>query len=193
MAHPLEAVSAAVLLLSATAVATGFVNLPYAALSSPFAIAILVIASLGAFAVSPAVGLSAFLLTAVLLFKRNIQKTFSNVSTYGERSIMNQNMGNANPYATTRSGPRAYPEFQETNPTNPMLGPKIENFATQEPAAYGDEQGSPVDGQFPKEAPRPSSTPQAVDYNYRPDESSGDNTFTRFGPDLDEKKKVFAY
>jgi hypothetical protein len=62
-----------------------------------------------------------------------------------------------------------------------------------EHAAYGDEQGSPVDGQFPKEAPRPSSTPQGVDYNYRPDESSGDNTFTRFGPDLDEKKKVFAY
>jgi hypothetical protein len=193
MAHPLEAVTAAILLLSATAVATGYVNLPYAALSSPFAIAILVIASLGAFAVSPAVGLSAFLLTAVLLFKRNVQKTFSNVSTYGESSIMKQHMGNADPYATARSGPRSYPEFQETNPTNPMLGPKIENFATQEPAPYGDEQGSPVDGQFPKEAARASSAPEAIEYNYRPDASTGDNTFTRFGPDLDEKKKVFAY
>lgn len=187
---PVELALAAGLLLLTTAIASGYIHLPYAPLSSPYAIAILVIASLGAFAVSPVVGLVAFLFTAVLFFKRNVSKTFSRISTYGEASIPQQCRYNANPYVSVRSGPRAYPEFQETNPTNPVLGPRIENF---EPAPYGDEQGSPVDGQYPKETPRASSVPQPMDYVYRPADDSGSNTFIRLGPDLDEKNKVFTY
>ena len=190
MNTPIEIALAAILLVLATAIATGYVHLPFAPLSSPFAIAILVIASLGAFAVSPVVGLAAFLLTAVLFFKRNVAQTFSRVSTYGETSIPQQYNAPAYPYNTMRSGPRSYPEFQETNPENPVLGPKIENF---EPAPYGEEQGSPVDGQYPKEAPRASSAPVPMDFVYKPEEDTGRNEFIRAGPDIDEKKKVFGY
>lgn len=192
MSNLIEISSAAILLAGASAIATGYVQLPYAALSSPYAIAILVIASLGAFTVSPVVGLSAFLLTAVLFFTRNVQKTFSSITTYGESSIRSQPNVPASPFATARSGPRAYPEFQETNPRNPLLGPQIENFEPT-PAPYGDEQGSPVDGQYPKETPRFSTEPTSLDYVYRPQEDMGDNSFIRMGPDLDEKKKVFSY
>jgi hypothetical protein len=185
------AVITLVLLLISTAIVGEYVTLPYASLSSPYAIALLVIASLGAFAISPVVGLAALLLTAVLLFKRNLYHTINTqISSYGERSIMEVSNMPAAPYISKQSGPRSYPEFQETNPTNPML--KVEEFVNT-PAPYGDEQGSPVDGQFVKEAPRASSVPQPVDYVYRPDETMGDNSFDRFGPDLDVKKKVFSY
>jgi hypothetical protein len=180
----------ALVLAFTTAIASGYVNLPYASLSSPVAVVVLVIASLGAFMVAPAVGLSLFLLTAVLFFKRNVDKALSHSSTYGANSIMAMPSVPASPYSTQSSGPRQYDEFQETNASNPMIGPKIENF---EPAPYGDEQGSPVDGQFPKETPRASSAPTPVDYVYRPDADTGDNTFERFGPDMDEKKVIFSY
>lgn len=185
-----EIVLTAVVLAMTSALATGYVNLPYAPLSSPLAVGVLVIASLGAFMLSPAVGLSLFVLTAVLFFKRNVDRTFSQTSVYGETSILTSGNETANPYASQSSGPRDYDEFQETNPSNPMLGPKVENF---EPAPYGDEQGDPVEGQFPKEEPRANSTPTPVDYTYRPAADTGDNTFARFGPDLDEKKLTLAY
>lgn len=181
------AITAIVLALT-SAIATGYVNLPYAALSSSAAVVVLVIASLGAFMASPAVGLSLFVLTAVLFFKRNVDRTLNHSTVYGETSILTSGGQNATPYVSQSSGPRTYDEFQETNPDNAML--KVENF---EPAPYGDEQGSPVAGQFPKEAQRPLSTPTPVDYTYRPEPDTGDNRFERFGPDMDEKKLTFSY
>ena len=69
----------------ATALATGALQVPYAAASSPYATVILVIAAMGAFSVYPVVGLALFVLTAVLFFKRNVHTTLSSV--YGEHSI----------------------------------------------------------------------------------------------------------
>lgn len=185
-----EVVLAAIVLLLTSALATGYVNLPYAPLSSPWAVVALVVASLGAFVVSPAVGLSLFVLTAVLFFKRNVDKTVSYTSTYGETSIMTQGADISNPYNETATTARNYDEFQETNPSNPLLGPKVENF---EPAPFGDEDGGPVDGQFPKEGAQVNSQGVPVDYTYRPEPDTGDNAFARFGPDLDEKKMSFTY
>lgn len=183
-----EIVVAALVLALTTAISAGYVNLPYAPLSSPWAVVALVVASLGAFMVSPVVGLSLFVLTAVLLFKRNVDRTAA--ATYGETSIVEAASATAAPFDTQSSQARQYGEFQETDASNPMLGPKIENF---EPAAYGQEQGSPVIGQYPKEAPRQTTTGVSADFTYRPDANTGDNSFARFGPDLDDKKLNLAY
>jgi len=187
--NKVELVVAALILALTTAIATGYINLPFAALSSVVPIVILVIASIGAFSVAPAVGISLFLLTAVLLFKRNVDKTLSSAnSTYGAISIPAQALvGAAVPHTTVHSGPRQYDQFQETDGNNPL---HIETF---EPAPYGDEQGSPVDGQYPKEEARATTSAESVDYTYRPDADTGDNTFTRIGPNIDEKATLLKY
>jgi hypothetical protein len=147
-------------------------------------------ASLGAFSVYPAVGLALFLLTAVLFFKRNVANALFTQTVYGDESIRNQYTDTAQPHASLRSGPRSYQEFAETDQTNPMIGPLNEGF---EPAPFGDEQGAPVDGQYPKELPRESASPDSETYLYRPDASTGSNEFVRFGPNMDEKVAAFAY
>lgn len=191
MSSTVEIVATALILALTTAVATGMLQFPYAAFASPIAAVIMVIASLGAFSVYPAVGLALFLLTAVLFFKRNVTNTFLNkATTYGDESIRNQYTDEAKPYASLRSGPRSYDEFAETDQLNPMIGPLQEGF---EPAPFGDEQGAPVDGQYPKELPRASASPDGETYFYRPDSTTGSNEFVRFGPDMDEKKTAFAY
>ena len=105
---------------------------------------------------------------------------------------MEQPHEKAQPFQTESSGPRQYNQFQETNPANPMLGPTLETEGF-EPAPYGDEQGSPVDGQYPTDEARISSSPEALEYVYRPDPETGSNNFSRYGPDLDEKKEAFEY
>jgi len=186
-----EIVLAGVVLLLTSAIASGYINLPYAPLSSPVAVGVCVVASLGAFMVSPVVGLSLFLLTAVLFFKRNVDRTLNQSTTYGDQSILTVGSNGSNPYSSQSSGPRNYEQFQETNPSNPMLGPKVENF---EAAPYDEEDSEiPAYGQFPKNKPRPLSVAKPVDYTYRPDADTGDNTFARFGPDLDEKKMTLLY
>jgi len=173
---------AGLILALTTAIATDMVQIPAFA-SSPFATVILVIASLGSFTAAPMVGLSLFLMTAVLFFKRNVAFTVSN-SMYGAKAIPMRPMGPAIPYTTTSSEPRDYSQFQET-----ALG-RVEGF---EPAPYGDEAGAPVDGQYPKEEERPQGEPVALDYVYRPAEDTGSNEFQRYGPDMDEKKDSFKY
>jgi hypothetical protein len=191
----IEIVITALILAFTSALATGYVNLPHNVLNSYLAVVALVLISLGAFMVAPAAGLSLFLLTAVVFFKRNVDNTLSRSSTYGETSIRELVPNDAMPFNTQSSGPREYEQFQETDASNPMLGnsvedPNIENF---EPAPYGDEQGSPVDGQYPKEDPRASGTASPADFTYRPEEDTGSNEFSRFGPDLDEKKMTMVY
>lgn len=191
MSSTIEIVATALILALTTAIATGILQLPYAAFASPIAAVIMVIASLGAFSVYPAVGLALFLLTAILFFKRNVNTTFfTQTPTYGDESIRNQYTEKAKPYASMRSGPRSYEEFAETDQMNPMIGPLQEGF---EPAPFGDEQGAPVDGQYPKELPRASASPDGEEYLYKPDPTTGSNEFVRFGPDMDEKKTAFAY
>lgn len=190
-----EIVLTALILAFTSALATGYVNLPHNALNSYLAVVALVVISLGAFMVAPAVGLSLFLLTAVVFFKRNVDNTLSHSSTYGETSIRELGPNDAMPFNTQSSGPREYEQFQETDASNPMLGPSVEdpNIENFEPAPYGDEQGSPVDGQFPKEDPRVTSVASPADFTYRPEKDTGSNEFSRFGPDLDEKKMTMAY
>ena len=172
----------------ATAIATGSLPVSHAMASSPFATVLLVILAMGAFSVFPVAGLALFVLTAVLFFKRNVHTTLSSV--YGEKSIRNQPMVDAAPYESHRSAPRAYAEFNETAPNNPMIGPLQEGF---EPAPYGNEAGAPVDGQFPKEKERPEDTLHPVEHAYRPAPDTGSNEFERYGPNMDEKTKAFAY
>lgn len=189
----------AVLVLAfATAIATDFVQLPFAAFSSPVAIFVLVVASLGAFTVYPAAGLALFLLTAVLFYKRNAAAVFSAKSSYGDASIPAESMGAAVPYVSSMSQPRNYDQFNETDPANPMLGPVREGFATangvaDEPEAFGKPSDAAPVGSYPIDEPRASSTAEPRDYVYRPDPETGSNDFVRFGPDMDEKKSAFGY
>ena len=188
MKHYVEMLVAAGVLGVATAVATGSLQVPHTTASSPYATVILVIMAMGAFSVFPTAGLALFVLTAVLFFKRNVYTTLS--SAYGENSIRNQATVDAAPYESQKSGPRAYEEFNETAPNNPMIGPLQEGF---EPSPYGAEAGAPVDGQFPKEKERPEATLQPIEYAYRPAPDMGNNEFERDGPNIDEKAKAFEY
>jgi hypothetical protein len=199
---PIEALLTAVVLLATTAIATDYMSVPPHLFYSPVSSVLLVILALVAFSVYPAVGLSLFLLIAVLFFKRNVDRTMSSASQaikpaargYGETTIMDQPHVTTRPYETDASGPRTYNEFQETNPQNPMYNTvKTDIKEPFEPAPYGDEQGSPVDGQFPKEVDRSTGTPEQQEYIYRPDPLTGSNEFQRYGPDLDEKIDALKY
>lgn len=199
---PIEALLTAVVLLATTAIATDYMSVPPHLFYSPVSSVLLVILALVAFSVYPAVGLSLFLLIAVLFFKRNVDRTMSSANQaikpaargYGETTIMDQPRVTTRPYETDASGPRTYNEFQETNPQNPMYNTvKTDIKEPFEPAPYGDEQGSPVDGQFPKEVDRSTGTPEQQEYIYRPDPLTGSNEFQRYGPDLDEKIDALKY
>lgn len=205
----LEVIATGVALIATTAIATKFVKIPYVIASSPYTAGILVILALLAFSYSPALGVVLFVLTAVVLFQRNVltasmpsytnntastENTVRSYTTaqsmYGDESIAAQPQKNAYPYSTQSSEPRSYDQFQETDKSNPALGPIQEGF---EPAPYGDEQGSPVDGSYPIEEQRASSSPDTRTYMYRPEPDTGSNTFSRFGPDIDEKRTSFKY
>lgn len=191
MANNTEMLMSIVVLAFAAALASDTIRLPYIMMAGQTATILLVIASLGAFSVYPAVGLSLFLLTAVLYFKRNVNATLGSAkSVYGVDTIMEQPHVPAAPFSNEASQPREYSEFQETNPANPMLGPVSEGF---EPAPYGAEQGSPVEGQYPVDEERAMSEPTPLSYVYRPDPETGSNAFEREGPNLDEKKDVMNY
>ncbi len=197
-----EMLVAILVLAFATAIATNVVALPFAAFSSPVAIFILVVASLGAFRAYPAAGLALFLLTAVLFYKRNAATAAgaAGAAAYGDASIPAESMGTAVPYGSAMSQPRMYDQFKETDPANPMLGPIREGFATaggiaDEPEAFGaPSEAAPV-GSYPIESSRPSAAGSAEprDYVYRPAPDTGSNAFERFGPDMDEKKMAFGY
>jgi hypothetical protein len=191
MKYASQGIAIALLALT-TAIATGYVHMPHMLVGSPYAPVLFVIVSLVAFATYPVVGLALFLMTAVLFFTRNMNTTlFAGQSTYGEDAIPKQYMAKAAaPSESIQSGPRAYDEFAETDQRNPMIGPVHEGF---EPAPYGDEQGAPVDGMYPKEEPRASADATVEEYLYRPEPETGSNDFSRFGPDLDQKKAAVAY
>lgn len=196
-----ETLVAVAVLAFTTAIATDYIVLPFAAFSSPVAIAVMVIAALGAFRTYPAVGFALFLLTAVLFFKRNAARVFSEKVNYGDVSIPAERMGDAVPYGSDASQPRQYNEFRETDPANPMLGPIREGFSTAPGIADGDEgpigldaeAGAPV-GSYPLEKARPQGVPEPRDFIYRPEPDTGDNTFVPVGkPMVDTKMTAFKY
>lgn len=179
----------------ATAIATDYILLPFAAFSSPIAIFIILIAAVGAFQIYPAAGFALFLLTAVLFFKRNTHALFDAKTSYGDVSIMGA-AGTTMPYMSDKSGPREYDQFNETDRMNPMLGPLREGFSTAEgvaaPAPFETESGAPL-GEYPIEEERPSESSVEEVFTYRPEPETGSNEFVRFGPDIDEKKNALAY
>ena len=68
-----------VVLVLTTCVATGVINVPLKIVDSPYTTVIMVILSLGGFSKDPMLGVSIFLLTAVLLFYRNVRKTATKI------------------------------------------------------------------------------------------------------------------
>jgi hypothetical protein len=196
-----ETLVAIVVLAFTTAIATDYIVLPFAAFSSPVAIAVMVIAALGAFRSYPAVGFALFLLTAILFFKRNAARVFSEKVNYGDVSIPAERMGDAVPYGSDASQPRQYDQFRETDPSNPMLGPIREGFSSAPGVADGDEgpigldaeAGAPV-GSYPLEKKRPEGVPEPRDFIYRPEPDTGDNAFVPVGkPMEDTKVTAFKY
>lgn len=193
-----ETLIALVVMVFATAIATDYIVLPFAAFSSPLSIAVMVIASLGAFRVYPAAGFALFLLTAILFFKRNTARIFSAKTNYGDVSIPAETMGNATPYATNTSQPRQYDQFRETDPSNPMLGPIREEFSgaggiEDGPSGLDTEAGAPV-GSYPIDESRAQGEPDAREFMYRPEPDTGDNTFIPVGrPMEDTKMTAFKY
>lgn len=191
-----ENLAAVGILAFATALATNLIQLPFAALASPLSIGIMVLAAVASFRLYPAVGLSIFLLTAVLFFRRNTAALFTAKSAYGDASIPAEANSKAVPYASDKSGPRAYDQFRETDPSNPMLGPLHEGFVSsiaEEPEGVESASAAAPVGSFPLENERPSSTPDARDFVYKPDSDTGSNEFKRFGPQMDVKGRSFAY
>lgn len=195
-----ETYIALAILALTTAIATDYILLPFAAFSSPVAIAVMVVAALGAFRSYPAVGFAMFMLTAVLFFKRNAARVFSEKVNYGDVSIPAEVGGDAVPYASESSQPRKYDQFRETDPQNPMLGPIREGFSSAPGIADGDgpagvdaEVGAPV-GSYPIDKERPSGIPEPRDFVYRPEPDTGDNTFVPIGKPLEDTKlNAFKY
>ena len=184
-----ECVGSILVIALGTAIASNYISIPPTLLSHPVTTVVLVLFGIGAFTKYPVLGIAIFLTTAIILFQRNMQTTRS-IATYGIDSIRKQAHQAAEPSAGVASKPREYDQFQETDVSNPMHGP-VEGF---EPAPYGDaELGENVEGAFPIGAARASASSTSMEYTYRPEPDTGSNTFERFGPDMDEKKKSFSY
>lgn len=69
-------------LVLTSCVATGVLNVPLWIVDSPYTTVLMVILSLGGFSKDPMLGVSIFLLTAVLLFYRNVRKTASKLQNF---------------------------------------------------------------------------------------------------------------
>jgi hypothetical protein len=188
-----ECLSSVVVIALVTAVATDYISLPPTIVSNPITTVLLVLFAIGSFMKFPVLGIALFLLTAIVLFKRNTNSARA-VATYGVETIRRQAHEHAEPSSTQASGPREYNQFQETDAQNPMhstLATFQEGF---EPAPYGDAVlGESVEGAYPIGAARSSASSDALEYVYRPDSNTGSNSFERFGPEMDEKTRAFAY
>jgi hypothetical protein len=185
-----ECVSSVLVVAFGTAVATDYISLPPKLVSNPITTVLIVLLAVGAFIKYPVLGIAIFLTIAIMLFKRNTA-TARAAATYGIDSIRRQTHDDAVPSSSLASGPREYDQFQETDAHNPMHAQIQEGF---EPAPYGNtELGESVEGVYPIGASRASSTPESVEYAYRPERDTGSNAFERFGPDMDEKTRAFAY
>lgn len=106
-------------------------------------------------------------------------------TVYGANSIGKQSIANPSPFSTFQSDHRSFEQFNETDVQNPVLGRIVEGFL---PANYGDEQGAPVEGEYPRDQARAKSEPESREYSYRPSADTGSNDFVPIhGPKIDEK------
>ena len=177
--------TALVMLLAgaATAVALGAIQVPAPILHSSVSQAFLLIMALVLFSYSPVVGIAAIGLFAIIMFKRNVQKTYQYsqiAKQFAKDSAVSQEY-QAMPYQAAHvTQPREYSQFKDQAPTVPTGF--TEGYATPEEV-----------GTYPLGA-RPQAQPtQSFTAMYRPDEDMGDNAFVRGGPNMDEKGQSFAY
>jgi hypothetical protein len=138
-------------------------------LNSPITKIILIIATLYGFSVSPAVGLAATVLTAVLIFSHNVN--FVN------------NLRTSNPlYNNT------FTNFVRNLFTPSTVDTKLVH---NESAEYAEMiEVHPAEGSYPSDEARVIHSASTLEYNYRPQEDSGSDEFIRYGPNIDEKLEV---
>jgi hypothetical protein len=161
----------------ATGVASGFLHVPPALLSSSITQAFLLVMALVLFSYSPVVGIAAMALLAMLLYSRNLQKTVryhrAAATVYGDENIVNEDVGAVQAYETAQDEPREYNQFNDT----------YEGFQSPEEAL----------GSYPLNEARPSAEPVLDAYFYKPGEDMGSDAFQRAGPNMDVKMTSFAY
>lgn len=185
-----ECITSILIIAFGTGVATDYISLPASLVGNPITTVVLVLFAVGAFLKFPVLGIALFLLIAIVLFKRNTAVARA-VATYGVESIRQQPHDDAQPKSEDQLAQRQYDQFQETDSHNPMHAPVQEGF---EPAPYGDAYlGETVEGAFPIGEARQAVSSDSSVYPYHPASDSGSNSFERFGPEMDEKKKSFSY
>ncbi len=163
----------------ATVIALGLVEVPPAILHSSVSQAFLLVMTLVLFAYSPVVGIAAIALFAILMFKRNVQKTsqYTKAIAQYSREAAEQQKYQAEPhYPVARVSP---PREYSMQPTGVM-----EHYASPEEV-----------GTYPIQDPRPSTeASHTYTATYRPAEDMGDNTYVAGQPTLEDAKMTsFAY
>ena len=129
---------------------------------------ILVILTLYAFSISPAVGTSAVILTAIIIFNHNVftmnnlqsQTFFSNPVTNFVRNL-----------------------FTPTSIEGRLLHNESAEYAEMVEQHH-------TEGSYPFDEQRPSNSDYSLEYNYRPQSDTGSDNFVRDGPNIDEKPNV---
>jgi hypothetical protein len=167
---------------AATAIALGALEVPAPILHSSVSQAFLLIMALVLFAYSPVVGIAAIALFAIVMFKRNVQKTYqyTQIAQQFAKDSAEQQEYQPMPYAEVRQ-PREYNQFKDQAP------PAI-------PEAFTEGYATPEEvGTYPLGARQSAQPTQSFTAMYRPTEDMGDNTFVRGGPNMDEKGQSFAY
>ncbi len=177
----------------ATAVALGAVQVSPAILHSSVSQAFLLVMTLVLFAYSPVVGIAAIALFAILMFKRNVQKTTQYtqaVQQFVQDAAKQQEYQDA-PYAAVQ------PQAQQMPPKVSQPRPYTQSFH-QEAVPQGVLEGyaSPEEvGTYPLGDPRPTNeASHAFTAMYRPAEDMGENAFVATPSTLDvSKSQSFAY
>ena len=161
-------------------------------LLSPITKTILVILTLYGFSISPAIGLSLTLLTAVLIFQHNISfvnnlqtsnPLYNNSLTSFVRNLFTPStIDSPERLRSNLSGSSSYwLKSQELD----------SNLSYQESAEYADMiEPHPAEGSYPSDESRPTNYESSLEYNYRPQDDIGSDDFIRFGPNIDEKLDV---
>jgi hypothetical protein len=130
---------------------------------------ILVILTLYGFSLSPAIGLSLTVLTAIVIFSHNVSFV-NNLQT--SNPLYNNSVTNFVRNLFTPSSIDAKLVVNESTEYAEMIEPH------------------PVEGSFPSNEHRPTNYESVLEYNYRPQADTGSDDFERSGPNIDEKLDV---
>lgn len=137
-------------------------------LNSAITKTILVIFTLYGFSLSPAVGLSATLLTAIIIFQHNISFV-NNLQT--SNSIENNSF--------TGFIKKLFTPSSNTN----LIHNEIAEYAEMM-------DNHPAEGSYPFDESRPINDESTLEFDYKPNDDFGSDKFIRFGENIDEKLDV---